>query len=137
MHNASRQTGGTMSRAQHLAHCATAKEIHDGQQNDCSEQRHQERWQAKVVLVNGANTKERRQQEPGQQSADHSNNNIEEYPLLRVCTHDEAGDPSEDAANDEPQNKIHTLPPFLLCETCIFPCLTSPPRLRISPVQHV
>ena len=53
-----------------LAHRATAQEIHDGQQNDRSEQRHKERWQAKVVLVNGANAKERRQQEPGQQSAD-------------------------------------------------------------------
>ena len=55
-----------------------------------------------VALVNGANAKERRQQEPGQQSTDYPNDNVEEYPLLRVCTHDEAGDPSEDAANDEP-----------------------------------
>src|SRR5262245_59587051 len=38
-----RQAGWAMSRAQHLAHRTTAKEIHDGQQNDRPEQRHKER----------------------------------------------------------------------------------------------
>ncbi len=103
-----------------LAHRATAKEIHAGQQNDRSEQRHRERWQATVVLVNGASAKERRQQEPGQQSADHLNYNVEEYPLLRVCTHNEADDLSEDAANNEPQNEIHTLPLFCCVQRAFF-----------------
>src|SRR5262245_13533463 len=40
-------------------------------------------------------------------------------PLLRVCIHDKAGDPSEDASNDEPQNEIPTLPPFC-CVHCAF-----------------
>src|SRR4029450_1300379 len=95
-----------------LAYRTTAKKIHDGQQNDRSKQRYKEPRQAKVALVNGANAKQRRQQEPGQQSANHPNYNVEEYTLLLVCTHDETGDPSEDAANNEPQNEIHTLHPF-------------------------
>ena len=73
-----------------------------------------------MLLVNGANAKERRQQESGQQSTDHPNDNVEEYPLLSVGTHDETGDPSEDAANNEPQNEIPTLPSSLLCAMCIF-----------------
>lgn len=41
--------------------CTASEKIHDGQQHNCTEERHQQRRNTEVVLVNGAGTEQRRQ----------------------------------------------------------------------------
>jgi len=76
------------------------------------EQGDEERWQAQVVLVDGANAQQGCQQEPRYHGANNPDHDVEEDALLGVGVHNDTRDPPEDTADDQPQDKIHTYVPL-------------------------
>jgi hypothetical protein len=58
---------------------------------------------AKVALIDGAYAEQWRQQQAGQQCAHNPHDNIQYDPLLCIRVHDDAGEPTENPADDQPQ----------------------------------
>src|SRR5215831_11192757 len=83
------------------------EQVDNRQENDGPQQRDQERGEAEIVLIDGANAEERREHEPGDQGADNPHHDIQEQALLRIGAHDEAGNPPQDTPDDNPQNQVH------------------------------
>ena len=84
-----------------------ASEVEDRQQDNGAKQRDEQRRQAKVALIDGADAEQWRQQQAGQQCARNPHDNIEYDPLLCLSLHDDAGEPTENPADDQPQDEVH------------------------------
>jgi len=82
------------------AGAAAAEEIDDRQQDEGAQERDQQAADREVGGVDGGNAKQRGEQEPGQRGADDPDHDVENDPLLRVRSHHLAGEPAEDAADD-------------------------------------
>jgi len=114
-------------------HGAPAKEVHNGQEDDRTEQGDEERWQAQMVLVDGANAEQGGQQDPRDHGANNPDHDIEDDPLLGVRVHNDTRDPSEDTPDDQPEDKIHFSIPFSALKRCCWLVMLSP-RLGLGHV---
>src|SRR3954466_3283652 len=99
---------GPTQNSRLYASAAAAEEVDDREQDDRAQERDKQRADAEVALVDRAGVEERRQQQPAEECADDADDDVEDDALLVVRLHDDAGEPSEDAADDDPQYECHT-----------------------------
>ncbi|VVT27486.1 hypothetical protein SPHINGO391_500008 [Sphingomonas aurantiaca] len=92
-----------------LADATATHEVHDREQDDRTQQRHDERGQRQRRVVDGAT----RQDQTTDECADDANDDVQKYTLLRISAHDHAGNPADDAADDQPKNETHDIFPPL------------------------
>src|SRR4029453_12795675 len=86
---------------------STAPEEIDNPQKDyCPQQRNQERSDTKVALIDRTDTKERRQDQTGQKSTNNAYDNVQQNALLIIRAHNDAGQPAQDTAKNDPDNKV-------------------------------
>jgi hypothetical protein len=102
-----RETWAPISLLPALARSAASNQVHDAQQDDRTQQRHQQRRHAEVALVDGRDPEDRAQQPSTQQRARDADHHVEQYSLLSVGAHDEAGNPADDSTNGEPDDDVH------------------------------
>src|SRR3954453_6097101 len=97
-----------------LAHRATPEQVDDGEQDDGAQQRDQQSRQAEVPRGDVARPEQRSQQEAREQGADDADDDVEENALLGIRPHHDAGDPSDEATDDQDENKVnHDDPPLV------------------------
>jgi hypothetical protein len=83
-------------------------EEHDNcQQNDGSAQGHDQCGQTEIVLVNGRYPQQRGQYQTGYKRPHDAYKDVEYQTLLPICTHEHAGHPADEAANDKPYDEVH------------------------------
>jgi hypothetical protein len=83
------------------------EEVDDREQDYRPQKRHQERADAEVALVDRAGAEERREQQAAKERTHYAHDHVEHNALLVVRLHDDAGEPAEDATDNEPKNEIH------------------------------
>ena len=96
---------------------AATNQVHNREQNDCAQQRHEQRANTEIALVDGANTEQRRKQQTSKKRADDANDDVEQRALLAIRVHDKAGKPAKNATHNNPNNEInnrHFFPPKLV-----------------------
>src|SRR5690606_7826103 len=93
---------------------AAPHEVDDGQKDHGTDQRDQQRAQAEYALVDGGNTHERREEPARQHGAHDAHDDVEQYTLLRIGAHEQAGKPAEHAAHDKPDDEVHGGSPWKL-----------------------
>src|SRR5207342_3908782 len=62
----------------------------------------------------GAADAEHAAQPAAQERADNADDHIEQDALLRIRPHDQAGEPADDAAHDQPDDDVHASTPLLV-----------------------
>src|SRR6185436_18459998 len=86
---------------------AAAEEVDDREKDHRTEERDEELADAEIALVDGPGAEERREEQPAQERADDADDDVEDHAHLVVPPHDDAGEPAEDAADDQPKEKGH------------------------------
>jgi hypothetical protein len=89
-----------------LARLAAAEEVDDGDEDDRACERDEEGTD-REALVDGAHANQWRDEPAADEGADDADHHVEEDALLLVRVHDEAGEPTDDTANDEPDDEVH------------------------------
>jgi hypothetical protein len=90
-----------------LANRAAAEKIDYREQDHRSEERNHESPYTEIALVDCAFAEKGRDQQATQERANDTNDDVQEYPLLRVGLHDEAREPTDNTADYQPNNKVH------------------------------
>jgi hypothetical protein len=90
---------------------AAPYEIDDREQDDRPQERHDERPKAEIVLIDGSGAEQRRNEPSTQQGPDNPDDDVQEQSLFRTRFHHDAGKPSENTADNDPQDKVHLSPP--------------------------
>src|SRR3569833_777387 len=90
-----------------LARLSATEQVHDGQQNHGAEERDEQRSDAEVALIDGAGAEQRREQPTAEKSTDKTDEEEQQHALLRIGSHDQAGQPSKNAAHNDPDKKVH------------------------------
>ena len=98
--------GQTVSLA---AHGTATEQTDDRQQRDGADQRHNQRRQAKVALVDRADPKQRGHNETGQERPDNTHDDIQQGPPLRIGVHDDASEPPDDRPYNDPNDEVNRL----------------------------
>ena len=83
------------------------QEIDDGQQNYGADEADSQGRDTEVVLIDCANTHHGRNEITSDQRPDDTNDDVQDYSLLSVGFHDDAREPTDDAADNEPDDEIH------------------------------
>jgi uncharacterized protein YggE len=96
-----------------LANRAPADEVHDREQDNCAEQRPKEGLD-RQTSIDVTFT----EQQPGDHRADDADDDIEDDPLLRVRPHDKAGEPTNDASDNQPNDETHESSLLFAAATC-------------------
>src|SRR4030095_4229317 len=78
-----------------LPYGTSSNEVHDGQQDDRAQQRHEQARYAEVALIDGRDAEERAQEPATEYCADHSDYDVEKNSLLPVGSHHDARHPSD------------------------------------------
>ena len=78
------------------------EEIHNPEEDDCTQERDEECGPAEVTLINRAGAEHRGEEEATKEGSDDPDNDIEENALLRIRPHHETRKPSNETAGDEP-----------------------------------
>ena len=89
------------------AHAAAAEQVHDRQQDDRADQRDDEAHDAQLAAVDRRRAQHRADQQTADESADDADDDVEDDPLLAIGAHDQAGEPTHDAADDQPDDDSH------------------------------
>jgi hypothetical protein len=87
----------------------TPEQTNDKEQNDGSQQRYQQTFQAKVVLVDGADPKHGAQEVAREERAYDTNHDIQEQALPPAGSHDHTCDPTNKSSCDKPDYEVHFL----------------------------
>src|SRR3954471_4522293 len=101
----SRAAFGVPKIWQSLPDRASADEVHDREQDDCADQRIEKRLDRDAVVERGAAA----EQQAGDEGANDADDDVEDYPLLRIGSHDQACEPAANATDDQPDNEVHEL----------------------------
>src|SRR4249919_1174571 len=86
------------------------EEVDDGEQHHRTQQRDQERANAQA-RIDGADADQRGDEPARQQGADDADHDVEEDALGGIALHDDAGEPTNDAADYQPNDKVHNNTP--------------------------
>src|SRR3546814_2476064 len=81
----------------------------DRQQYDRTSQRDQECHGCERGVVDVASGED----QAADERTDNADHDIEDDALLTICPHDDAGKPSDNAANDEPHDNSHNHSPLI------------------------
>src|SRR5690606_34867625 len=87
------------------AHAPATEQVDDGEQHDRTDQRDQDAGEADPVVDRSAADAEHAGQPATKPRADDADDHVEEDTLLDVGLHDEAGDPANDAADNQPDDE--------------------------------
>src|SRR5262245_11088501 len=85
-----------------LTHAAAANEVHDRKQDNGAKQRPEEGFY-RQALVDVALAEHKARED----STDDANDDVHEDTLLGIGPHDQAGKPTNDAADNEPNDNTH------------------------------
>jgi len=80
-------------------------EIDRGQEDDCSQKRHEQAGCGEVALIDGRYPDERAQEPFTEGRADDSRHDVEQHAPLR--SHDRARRPSDQSTDHEPDDDVH------------------------------
>jgi hypothetical protein len=97
----------------YLSNASATDQIHDTQQNDSANKGGQQCHGIKSISTQMAATKERTKQETAQNRANAAYDNVQKNTLLCIGPHNDAGEPTNDAAHDKRNNEVHPNFPFL------------------------
>jgi hypothetical protein len=90
------------------------EQVDDCKQDDCAQERTEQRHGVERTRGNPAATDQRADQKAAQHCADNADHDVEQNALLAIGAHDEASEPTDNAANDKYENECHGLGPFKL-----------------------
>src|SRR5690606_28726788 len=94
------------------AHAAATEQVDDGEQDDRADQRRNESHDVEACRSAGAAADERGDEPAADQCTDDADDHVEQDPLLGVRPHDQAGEPADDAAHDQPNDQTHVHSPY-------------------------
>src|SRR5262249_2892996 len=89
-----------------LTRGASSNQIDDRKQNQRTHERDHQSHYAEVTLIDRTPANEWRNKPAAKHRPDNSDDDIENDALCRIGAHDEAGEPTDDAANDQPYDEI-------------------------------
>src|SRR5690606_2578231 len=87
------------------AHPSAPEQVDDGQQDDGANQRYQDADEVDSIVDRSTADPQHAGQPATKQGADDADHDVEEDTLLGVGLHDEAGDPADDAADNQPNDE--------------------------------
>lgn len=90
-----------------------AQQVHDGQQDDGTQQRDREGAEVEDTLIDRRYAQDGRDEDAGNGRPHDAHDDVEQDALLSVRTHQEAGDPADQTTHDEQHDEIdHEIPSY-------------------------
>ena len=86
-----------------LAHGAAPNQVDDGEQDDRADERDQDGGEVERAAVD----RRAAEQEAADQRADDADDDIQDRTLLRVRSHDHAREPTDQRADQQPNDQVH------------------------------
>ena len=91
----------------YLANSAPTEQVHDREQDHCTQERHTKSRETQVALIDGRSTDQRADQPAAEQRADDTDDDVQQNALLPIGPHHQTREPPNHTTNHQPDQNVH------------------------------